>query len=369
MNETTHNHYVPRFYLKNFIQNGILYKQDILTLEPNIVNKIEEECMELDLYSTNHISENDTNFFLEYICCNDVFLSKFVNIIKVYINGSFSELYIDYLKHKFNTKIDDIFIYFLQSTIDNNDKISRTQENIFTYAYENNFLRALKQIINSRSIKGIKSKYITNVDIYLYNKMHSEIIKKIHQNIHENIKIRQPNIKIDNNAYEKLLKVKSEQDFYIDIIHYLFVQYFRTKKQINIIINILEQFKNALPFDSNSIVYLFVHFYPFLATINAINKRNHLYIIDNKSSIPFITSDNPCINLCFDKNRNAKLNTNELQLFFPISPTLALLYSATENLSASSKGKITYSANEVIDVNNKIKQNSEHFIYSSIPFA
>lgn len=76
-------------------------------------------------------------------------------------------------------------------------------------------------------------------------------------------------------------------------------------------------------------------------------------LLKNKTNIPFITGDQPVINI---KSEYDNTPAKEIQLYYPISPKLALLFDEKELFENP------ISVNDVLFYNEKIKQASESLI-------
>jgi Protein of unknown function (DUF4238) len=108
----------------------------------------------------------------------------------------------------------------------------------------------------------------------------------------------------------------------IDFIHGLFVQYFRTKavKERTL------QKENVLFDDMERVWDVLSH----IMAIEAggsffVDRRNfQIVVLDNDTEVPFITSDQPIINMQTDgKNFDVP---EKMELYYPLSPTQAMLY-------------------------------------------
>lgn len=82
----------------------------------------------------------------------------------------------------------------------------------------------------------------------------------------------------------------------------------------------------------------------------------HCLLINN-STEPFITSDYPVINIhpALENNNLKPLDENEMDLYYPISPTIAYMINNSNNLQS---GKVNVSLETVCKLNEKIAKNS-----------
>ncbi len=108
----------------------------------------------------------------------------------------------------------------------------------------------------------------------------------------------------------------------IDFIHGLFVQYFRTKALKERVL----QKENVLFDDMERVWDVLSH----IMAIEAggsffVDRRNfQIIVLDNETQVPFITSDQPIINMLADgKSFDVP---EKMELYYPLSPTQAMLY-------------------------------------------
>lgn len=85
----------------------------------------------------------------------------------------------------------------------------------------------------------------------------------------------------------------------------------------------------------------------------------HLTILTNKTNVPFITSDQPVINLKADYLDLSK-ETTELIFYYPITPNIAITIN-----DGNTKGKINLSLQEVDEYNNAIINSSYQNIFAN----
>jgi hypothetical protein len=124
----------------------------------------------------------------------------------------------------------------------------------------------------------------------------------------------------------------------IPFLHYLCTQYWRTKGIKDRAIELCNADKSA---DLSRVWNILVHmFAPNTGASLFLERRQRkLILIHNRTDVPFITGDQPAINLKGARPRP----TESLSIYYPISPQLALLLAdvdeeplfATEGLTAS----------------------------------
>ena len=132
-----------------------------------------------------------------------------------------------------------------------------------------------------------------------------------------------------------LLDINTDNDIRMNFLFYLAVQYLRTK---NMKANVKKNFLDNNPFSNiDSCINLMV---PILATNFAyclsnalIDKTIYYHMLINNTTIPFITGDQPVINI--KANVDSTQLTESLELYYPLSPVSALLISAEKSASTS----------------------------------
>lgn len=148
-----------------------------------------------------------------------------------------------------------------------------------------------------------------------------------------------------------------EDEIDIDFITYLSFQYFRTNK-------IKQSVKESVGNSSlmfNDFDDAFNLIVPVLSTPFSINlymqikkKEMYCYYIKNSTETAFITGDQPII------NTKAKFssNTDELELYYPLSPSRALIITKEKNLDTE------WPIEKVKEYNDKIEQQSLELIFA-----
>lgn len=347
MNNTKNNHFVPQGYLKNFLnEKSILYKCDLDNdLKIYEVTNLKKECSCKNLYSTKHkITYEEIQFFCKLAGYNDEVEINFCKKICDYINGDFSS-FID-IACPLNIPLEyhKMFMSYLKEILDEKS-ISRSQENIFTSVYENDFYNILDDIIKSESIDFIKNNVnASNVSLYLYVKLEAFLHKSAFKIINKKLKEVYPNLPNTKEIEENLGNLKFNTNLYLDLIHYLIIQYFRTEKQItNLKNSLLHQKKHwkshyadyqlpdyiekFLDLNEDSFIFIFIHLKSIYLVESLINSQYKLLLLKNETEMPFITSDSPCINIFASYIDPFELQRDDFEIYFPISPTLALLYT------------------------------------------
>ena len=358
---TKRNHFVPKFYLKNFVdKNEFIYFFDKKTKEFRSTKALSSVAFKEDLYTIeNKISQADINCF-----CNIFEISVdseekkfFIDTLQNFLNDEFTKLF------EFNIKNEDIQKYL--STILDSPDLSRNQELLFSL-YENDFKPILEYITKYKKMKPIKESKVC-IFVYIFSKILSFILKKIEQKI----LMIDPSIK-GNITPVKNIELYSQNPYY-DLLHYVLVQYFRTNKIINI-----DSIKKAttnpafkvgdISPNANNIVFLFIHYHILNIAEKIIQQNYKIILLKNYTNKIFFTSDNPSINSHSKLIQDFGLDNIDYEVYFPLSPKIALLLTKTpiDKNYDKQKLEIIIDNEEQIDYWNKlIFDMSERFIYSS----
>ena len=165
-----------------------------------------------------------------------------------------------------------------------------------------------------------------------------------------------------------LLKCKSLCDLNnirdkYQMVFYICVQYCRTNKMREEGINGYkdtplksELFRKAFPFISILVATTLGH------NLVVGNPNTRYLFVRNDTSIPFITCDQPVINFKKDEvDENG--NVLELELYYPISPSTAIMISQNPQLDEYSE--IIADESFVMEKNKKMCQNASLFIFAN----
>ena len=343
MDKAVNNHYVPQYYLKNFFHNKTIYYKDIMNNYPvQRSQSAKNLCVEENLYTLHEkISDKDMEQFWDIIGLEDERGKEICISIKKYLNGDFSTL--SNSLNKFIRKIASTYM-------DIQEKYSYTQEELYEY-YDNLFPTICTDIIKFKQLPPYnKDKYaiddlMLNLHIYCFrcaiNSLYNGIIEK--DNITEDEKTdleRQKSLIIKNFEYE--------QNDYMNVMLYIIVQLLRTNNSVKKLSSLIEDksFKEKFSF-------LYIQFMPYIIVSNMVLNKCHIKLIKNYSTIDFITSDNPCINID---------NMENLNLYIPISGKLAIKcnnYNNDNNISEISSDA------EILKYNKLIKSKANQYIIGS----
>ena len=387
MNNTKNNHFVPQGYLKNFLNDNLsLYKYDLNnSLKSYEVTNLKKECSCKNLYSTKQkITYEEIRFICKLAGYNDEVEIDFCKKICDYINGNFSGFIDDACPLNIPLEYHKMFMTYLKGILDEKS-ISRSQENIFTSVYENDFYNILDKIIKSKSIDFIKNNVnASNVSLYLYVKLEAFLHKSAFKIINKKLKEVYPNLPNTKEIEENLGNLKFNTNLYMDLIHYLIIQYFRTEKQITNLKNSLLHLKKYwelqyanyplpdyvekfLDLNEDSFIFIFIHLKSIYLVESLINVQYKLLLLKNETEIPFITSDSPCINIYASYIDPFELQGDDFEIYFPISPTLALLYTNRTGYKNIENSEITLNDKKMIlQFNSSIKKLAKRYLYSNI---
>ena len=363
---TKNNHFVPKFYLKRFLDNSnYLHFYDLQNKKYHNTTDLSQVCKQKNLYLIkNKITELDKALFVKIFGNESLEDKDFCHQMTEMLNGTSANL----ISIKFNGDKE------LQREIDNliseslNCKnYSMEQETLFTFI-ENDF-QVLYQnnIIDKQTLPNCN---FQNEDIKLY--LYIKILKYVHQELFNRLKNTiKANFKNNKQDIPKLNLLKNMKSRpLIDIMHYMLSQYFRTKKVINCIKNVTATSKDEISkfmeqtfpnqkYDIDNLIFLFIHIEPILLLKNLIDDNYRLILLKNCTYTPFLISDNPCINTYAETNKN-KYKKEEFEVYFPLTPTLALLLTMNKKICNEIDD-----VNLVDDYNKKIIKNAERYIFAN----
>jgi hypothetical protein len=168
------------------------------------------------------------------------------------------------------------------------------------------------------------------------------------------------NGEIENNSINYLNKLKLlDTSFYenekmrFEFNFFISAQQFRTKKFKEAYTTL---FNHPIHGNSKNLVNIIRQIFTVNFAYFLTQKEHKIQLLINESDFPFITGDQPVINL------NSINNPKERVLYYPITPKIAikLIYSDKNN-----KDKVLLNNNDVKYLNNEIAENSYFQIYSN----
>ena len=147
----------------------------------------------------------------------------------------------------------------------------------------------------------------------------------------------------------------SEQEKAMEFFHWIGTQYFRTKKRREAAVARIK-----VPFEDVRRVW------PLMTHIFAVNMggdlfrrraENQIIILENETDVPFITGDQPIINLVPLQSDGSP--SERIELYYPLSPSKSMLLVEDEALRQTSLTR-----DQVIDYNLQIASHSYDQIYA-----
>ncbi len=362
--KTKESHFVPKFYLKNFLdKNAVLHKYDIKKNNYYSFDNLKKECSENNLYLIkNKISNFEICFFMDIFGEKTLIDFDFCFRLSKMLNGETGEL-INMIVEK-DKVAEKITNQWIKATI-NIDEFSRKQETIYTYI-ENEFQPIYNNILMNNILPPELCQNITqeNISIYLYEKL----LHFIHQDFFEDLAYNlcmPKEYKID-----LLSKVKLPL---FDTLHYILSQYFRTQKllrNINCIINsdstkslIKKVYGNNVHYNSENINYLYTLIMPINLAKNLLLNNFHIVLLNNKTDVSFIISDNPCFNLYSELNKK-HYEKEELEIYFPLCSNKAFILTNNTIYKDINDLEIDNIA-EVDRYNKLLIKNTDRYVYGN----
>lgn len=358
MNNTKNNHYVPRFYLKNFLDDdNRIWKLDKTNLKIYHPYNLNAECSKKNLYTgKNKITKTDVDIIIIRLFELDKrkMQKTTLNHLVVFLNDEIGKLLnINYPK---DPNIEKRLNDSLNNDLNNND-ISRTQELLITELYENKFLPIYERILNTNSIDFINQTIDDSIALYSCINITKFVYKYLQ------IKFEQ----LTNSRFHNKNIFTIKENTYFDLILYFFLQDLRTcnvirNLQESLALSRLQEFVNI-----NNENFSFLTISMLLITIAEklfyINSPFKFILMKNETNINFVTSDCPCINVYASFIETRLLQEHEIEFLFPLSQNLALLMT----------DKICYTLNNIhivkdidMDVYNKtIIKTAQRYVYAN----
>ena len=194
----------------------------------------------------------------------------------------------------------------------------------------------------------IENKYISKIEsdgLNYLNKLKNEQFPFSDENkLLENIKLFQQNLiytlltgqsmlsesKTDY-LVKQTLELSKEKDERLSFFEFFANQFLRTNRGRKSVLDATESTKNKFPevmLYQKTTPYLF----PLMMCCNTLiisyslwKGDFYLEMLLNKTSVNFITSDEPIINLCVDYKNTSSEQVSDMILYYPVSPKIALL--------------------------------------------
>jgi hypothetical protein len=159
---------------------------------------------------------------------------------------------------------------------------------------------------------------------------------------------------------------RKDISFYSDVklagqfIHFLCVQYFRTT---GMKARIVSSLKDNMNIDIGRCWNVMSHIMARNVgrSLFLERKRRPIILLENQTSMPFITSDQPAVNLLSEENQTK--GPEYLSLYYPMSPTLGLLLDDPDAPTEYSQGALSFA--QVEKLNKRIASGSYRHIFAS----
>lgn len=359
--KTRNNHFVPQFYLKKFCDGQKLYVLNKKTGRIQEKNTTKTVASKKDLYTLRKkIDKNDiefcTNIFppqlitdldkatlkLLTLFLNDE-LGKIINMRSlVELLGGNNEVQ-EYMEKKWE-----------EAMINQSDSM---QQEALMGLYETGFLSVLEKILSADKMDFLDQtkKDFPGVKIYLYKKINSFIIKAMQEISAKHVFDRPSKL-------EKMFS-PMENDF-INLVHYMNVQFSRTAKKYNDIFEkeeIKENLEN-LHVDPKNVMALILNYKLIDITSNLCEKGFHVVLIKNGTRTDFIASDNPVVNIHSGWKMTNEMTAKDFELYMPVTPKRGLLL--TNNPVYNQTVEFFLHEEDIHHWNHAVIKNSEQDLYS-----
>ena len=359
MNRTKNNHYVPRFYLKQFcdIDNKIwkLDKTNNNIYHPETLNS---ECSRKNLYTVkNKISKTEEDIIIKIFNLKNEMIIETLRHLVYFLNDEIGNLFsVKYSKDReIEKKINDILNKGL-----NNNGISRTQEILITELFEQRFIPIYEQIIRTNSIDFIEQKYDDEESLTFYSCIN--ITKFVYIYLKRKLECL-ANAKIPNDIQTANI---TDNHFY-NFVLFILLQELRTY-------NVIKQLQEAPALsklkqyiDINNENFSFLSMIMLLLTFTEKlffkDTAFKFILLKNETDISFITSDCPCVNIYSSFIKDRLLQEHEIEFLFPLSPNLSILVT---DKTCYTTNNISIVQEKDIDIYNKTIINTAHrYVYSN----
>ncbi len=300
--ETSRNHYIRQSYMKQFSDNfeNIFYRDKNIK-EPKKLNSPKSICFVNNLYT---LQEKITNEDLDYFYA----LTNLNNSKKNTLSKQTCRLIMNYLNGE-TISFSDINI---ENYMNSGDRKKDMLEKLFKF-YEDRFDNIYKKLSKSLSLPQVdlSNHNIDDLIINFYIHFYCVKVNHYYKNLINDNDKEKTNLIVQKKTIISSLKSKRKNNDYIELMFYMVLQIFRTK----FFVEKLSKIYGGKSFGKKQ-AYLFVSYMPFVFLSFLIQENYKLTLLNNKTKIKFITSDNPCINI---------ETLPKCKLFFPLSNNLAII--------------------------------------------
>lgn len=217
-----------------------------------------------------------------------------------------------------------------------------------------NFINGFTQVYTLRN--SLRQNNLSNDEI---DEKIDELINNLEEDYHS--KIEGSAVKYIEALIRKETHFFETEDGRIDFLYYLCNQYMRTKKMKN---NVIQATNYQDKINVENIWNALKHIYATNISFS-LNRQPEfkLILLNNLTQLPFITGDQPVINtFAIDKDLTAQVD--ELELYYPISPTTGILIRKKYKVDSSYINDIN-DEQEIELYNSYIIKESHEQIYSN----
>lgn len=224
--------------------------------------------------------------------------------------------------------------------------------------YETGFLPVLEKILSDDKMDFLDQtkKDFPEVKIYLYERMISFIIKAMQEMAAKHVFARL--------SKPGEIHLPPENDF-VNLVHYMNIQFSRTAKRYNDIFEKEETKKNMKTFHANpkSIMALILNYKLIDTTSNLCEKGFHVVLIKNGTGTDFIASDNPVVNIHSGWKMTNEMTAKDFELYMPVTPKRGLLLTSNPVYNQTTEFSLQ-EEKEILHWNHAVIKNSEQDLYS-----
>lgn len=209
----------------------------------------------------------------------------------------------------------------------------------------------------------LKRQLAANTNPKVNRELIASEIKKLEANSMEDAHCIMENLGskiIQCRGLEELKELSIDDNLY-DAIMFLCVQYFRTKSMRKSALKSFNGDKFEGLADKSWNIISFVMATTLARSISIDNKLRFIFI-ENSTTIPFITGDQPVFNILNDKlNENGEVT--ELELYYPLTPKCAISIHFRQEQVEKYEGKKA-DENYVNYLNKKVVENADYYVFA-----
>ena len=365
--DTKENHYVPQFYLKSFFNpSNTIFYYDKLSPKIYSTTTLQKIAVKKNLYTIqDKISPADVQYFCDLFQINLLppLARQLLSCLICFLNDELKKLFS--IQCKNDKKLEEQLNNLLEHRL-NAPNLSRNQELLFSF-YEEQFQPIYHQIIKTENATFLQVQEKAPTSYLAYKIMH-RIFSYLGKKVAIVAKDYPQAAPLPAYTFENTLF----NDKHLNCLHYIITQYFRIPLRLSSF-SISQSHQDTItkrfgaPITEKNIMFLMLHFQS-LNVIDKLVSNNYRFIlIKNQSKKAFITSDNPAINP-FNRISSAKEPLEGFEIFFPLSPNLALLYTKyclDKNFSPQTATITLKDASQVVYWNQLLFKEAERYVYAN----